>query len=368
MLTFRANNLQEAMSEVKERLGPSATIVSWKNLGNGIEVTATSKDTSVEGIEGGRDGFAQKGTSPRYDVFEHEEKIAQREKAAREMALKTSAEKLKANLPQKANKTAGIDLIAKPKATKEKTAKVSLHPLIPILARTGLNLKEIKPFAKYFSDKGVKETLIDILQSEYKFKPIEAAPENAIALIGPSGAGKTATAAKLAARALSAECEVLLISTDTERQGGVEQLKMLAKKLGAAFNFADNANEARNLTKNALDAGKCVIIDCAATSVIEPASVRVLQGLIYETLAEPIIIAPSDMRADDLAEMFDTYKKLGANRAIITRLDLTRRRAGFLGALHGKDIAMAQISASPFIAGSLAPASAKRLAGMIIDE
>lgn len=367
MLTFRANNLQEAMSEVKQRLGPSATIVSWKNLGTGIEVTATSKDGSADAVEGGRDGFAQKGTSPRYDVFEHEEKIAQREKTARENALKTSAEKLKSNLPQKP-KSSGLEIIAKPKVTKEKIAKSSLHPLIPILARTGLSLKEIKPFAKYFDEKGSKETLIEILQSEFKFKPIEAAPENAIAIIGPSGAGKTATAAKLAARALSAECDVLLISTDTERQGGVEQLKMLAKKLSAAFNFADNANEARNLTKNALDAGKCVIIDCAATSVIEPASVRVLQGLIYETQAEPIICAPADLRADDLNEMFEAYKSLGANRAIITRLDLTRRRAGFLGALFGKEISLSQISASPFIAGGLAPASAKRLASMIIDE
>ncbi len=366
MLTFTADNLQDAMAEVKERLGPSATIVSWRNLGAGIEVTATSKETSNDGIEGGRDGFAQKGTSPRYDIFEHEEKLAKREKAARENSLKTAAEKLKSNLPQK-NKTSGIDIIAKPKQVKDKP-KAQLHPLIPILARAGLSLKEIKPFAKYFGDKGAKETLIEILQSEFSFKPIEAAPENAIAIIGPSGAGKTVTAAKLAARALSADCDVLLISTDTERQGGVEQLKMLAKKLGAAFNFADNANEARNLTQSALDAGKAVIIDCAATSIIEPASVRVLQGLIYETQAEPIICAPADLRADDLGEMFDAYQKLGAKRAIVTRLDLTRRTAGFLGALFGKEIALSQIAATPFIAGGIAPASAKRLSGIIIEE
>ncbi len=376
MITLIANNLQEAMIEVKERLGSSASIVSWRNLGDKIEVTATSSETKAQGIEGGRDGFAQKGLSPRYDVFAHEEELAQKEKKARETALLKQAQKLKANQVQKPKiaKPSGIENLVKQKVQTPKVqiseglkTNTKVHELVGILAKSGLSLKEIKPFAKYLGQMPPRETLIEILQSEFKFAPIEAAPETAIALVGPAGCGKTAAAAKLAARAISAQIDTMLISTDTERQGGVEQLKILAKRLGAGFNYAESAHVARKLTQNALDAGKVVIIDCAATTHLEPASMRVLQGLMFETLAEPIFCAPVDFRHDDLKDLTKAFIEIGAKRSILTRIDLTARRAGFMAAFLGQEMAIAQLSPSPFIAGGLVKASAKRIADLILD-
>lgn len=372
MISLIANNLQEAMHEVKSKLGPNATIVSWRNLGDKIEVTATSNETKSQGFENGRDGFAQTGLSPRYDVFKHEEELQAKEKAALKASLLQQAQKMKSAPKEKSSKTHGIDNLVKAKPTKSSAAQMAkpkekLHDLVPILAKSGLSLKEIKPFAQYLKDKNPRETLIEILDAEFDFKPIQSAPNNAIALVGPAGCGKTITAAKLAARALSSDAEVLIISTDTERQGGVEQLKMLAKKLGCGFNFADNSNIARNLVHSGLDAGKVVIIDCAAATPIEPASMRVLQNLIEDTKAEPVFCAPCDFRHDDLRDLAIGFGEIGAKRAILTRFDLTKRRAGFINAFHGLEYAFSQASASPFIAGGLVPASAKRLAGLILD-
>jgi flagellar biosynthesis GTPase FlhF len=374
MITLIANNLQDAMADVKDRLGDGATIVSWKHLGDKIEVTATSPENSVKTnpVEGGRDGFAQKGVSPRYDIFAHEEELARKEKAKLQNNLLAQAQKLKAAQPKNAKspiapKSKGIEPLVKAN-TAAPTPKTPLNDLVPILVKAGLSLKEIKPFAKYFGQKPPKETLIEILAGEFEYAPIDAAPETAIALVGPAGCGKTISAAKLAARALSADIEVLLISTDTERQGGVEQLKILAKKLGAGFNFAESASIARNLTQSALDAGKVVIIDSAASTPYEPASMRVLEGLLEQTGAEPIFCAPCDFRHDDLGDFADAFVEIGIKRAILTRFDLTQRRAGFINAFHNRKISFAQASISPFIAGGLVPASPKRLAGFIIDD
>lgn len=379
MISLVANNLQEAMAEVKNRLGPNATIVSWRNLGDKIEVTATSTETKAQGIDQGRDGFAQTGISPRYDVFAHEEELARKEKEKLKAALLQQAAKMKAAPPvskPKPAKSHGIDNLVAPKPAKtapapapkvEKKPEPKIHDLVPVLANAGLIVKEIKPYIKYLGKKNSKETLIEILDGEFKFKPIPTAPENAIALVGPAGCGKTITAAKLCARALAQDAEVVLISTDTERQGGVEQLKILAKKLGCTFNFADNANIARNLIQSALDAGKVVIVDCAASTPLEPASMRVLQNFVEVTGAEPVFCAPIDFRHDDLRDLAIAFAEIGAKRAILTRIDLTKRRAGLMAAFDGLEYSFAQASASPFIAGGLVPASAKRLAGFILD-
>jgi flagellar biosynthesis GTPase FlhF len=383
-----APNLQEAMAKVKAELGENATIISWNNLGDAIEVVAHSGKPQNQQPPQALGEFQTKGgTAPRYDVFEHEAALKQKELAERQRALRAYGGKAsntkqgdkggvgvlvgaKVKTQKPAKPIAPIQNEAPPPEPVEEKKKPVLHPLVPLLVKAGLNLKEIKPYASFFEYGGESsphEILVKILEEKYDFEPLEAVPEHAIALIGPAGCGKTITAAKLAARALSAGVEVLLISTDTERQGGVEQLKGFAKKLGAAFNFADNVTEAAHLVRGGLDAGKVVIIDCAAASHVEPASLRVTERLIEETQAEPILCLPCDIRSDDIEDLIGEYKSLGVIRNILTRSDITNRRAGPLVGLlkHGMKVSL--ISASPFIAGGIVMASPQRLAGLILE-
>jgi len=69
-----------------------------------------------------------------------------------------------------------------------------------------------------------------------RFPLADAARKIVVALIGPSGVGKTTTAAKLAAHAVLAQGRsVTLVSTDTFRVGAREQLERFAELLGATF-------------------------------------------------------------------------------------------------------------------------------------
>ncbi|WP_240007103.1 hypothetical protein [Pseudaquidulcibacter saccharophilus] len=384
-----APNLQDAMAKVKAELGENATIISWNNLGDAIEVVAhAGKPQNQQPAQPLGEFQTKGGTAPRYDVFEHEEALRQKELAERQRALRAYGGK--ATKETKSDKGGvGVLVGTKQKAVKaqnvnanteataptpteqvEEKKKPSLHPLVPLLVKAGLNLKEIKPFAsflEYGAESSPHDILVKILEEKYDFEPLEAAPDHAIALIGPAGCGKTITAAKLAARALSSGVEVLLISTDTERQGGVEQLKGFAKKLGASFNFADNVTEAAHLVRGGLDAGKVVIIDCAAASHIEPASLRVTERIIEETQAEPILCLPCDLRSDDIEDLIGEYKSLGVVRNILTRSDITNRRAGPLVGLLNHGMKTSLISASPFIAGGIVMASPQRLASLILE-
>lgn len=374
---FSAGNLPDAMAKVREKLGKNATIVSWKDKGTGIEVTAMAQSNAASGFE--EEYVPKQGTAPRYDIFLAEEELARKAKANnpnQKPITKTGVEvlvkpKAPAKQPTKAPVSAVASVpkkaIAAQSTTSHAQIRPKLHPLVPLLVNAGMELKNIKNFAKYLGDHDVLPTLIEILEAEYSFAPIDAAPSQIIALVGPAGSGKTINCAKLAARALAAESKVLAISTDTERQGGADQLRGLMDKLGAGYTYADNLTHAKNLAQRATKAGQVVLIDTPASGPHEPSSMRFTSRLIDEIGAEGILCLPCDKRADDIEEICAAYFEIGISRAILTRLDLTKRRAGVLLGLANKKLAIAHLSPSPYISGGLSLGTAHGLAKLIIE-
>lgn len=376
--TFTASNLQDAIGKVRESFGASAKIISWREVQGGIEVTAMAPNGAEIKREKETDNYSvQIGSAPRYDVFAYEE----------ELAKKGKENTNDANLTNPAFAKKGIEILAKKKAKPfnqsieakahikpENPAiksinppKPGIHSLIPLLVKSGMELRQIKPFAKYFDIKDNLACLIKIFENEIKFSPIDAVPSNIIALFGNAGSGKTIGCAKLAARVLASGGRALLISTDTERQGGAQQLSALANKLGADFEYADNLTHAKNLAQRAHSNGVCVFIDCPAASVFDPSSLRFSQKLIEEIGCEGVLCLNADARADDLTDTAMAFEGIGIERVILTRFDLTKRRAGVIPALLTSKLKVAQISPSPYIAGGLALGTAKRLAQLILE-
>jgi len=87
------------------------------------------------------------------------------------------------------------------------------------------------------------QSLAAALETRYSFSPIPLQPVRPILLLGPSGAGKTITAAKLAARSVLAEHETMLITTDLVRTGGAEQLAAYARSMNVPVFRAANEIE-----------------------------------------------------------------------------------------------------------------------------
>lgn len=384
--TYFAATLPEAMGKVRDALGPDAIVLSWRNARGGIEISASIQGESIQGesIQGEGVRIGTPRAAPKLNTetlgqhFSHTDfhtatpssrgpKKADQKAPDRPLQRGLGALVGRHQGTSQTNRTLPPTRIQPAQAPQAQTARETNNEvLIPFLLRAGLSGDEALQFAAS-RNKDLRRALIETLDSALSFKPIEAIPAKPVVLVGPAGAGKSACAAKLAARTLAAGHEVLLISADAERCGGADQLEALAKRLGTRFTTVTTLVDLNHFVIKARQRGMVVYVDAPAASPTQPADLRATQRLIEETRLEPILCLPADLRPDDMSDLACAYREIGVARAIITRLDLTKRRASALHALATAHITLSQISATPYISGGVAMASAQRLAGLLLE-
>src|SRR5690606_5421796 len=92
-------------------------------------------------------------------------------------------------------------------------------------------------------DHRVRGLMLGLISKRLPICPVDPLQEaGVVALVGPTGAGKTTTIAKLAAlyAAQYQARDVALVTTDTTRIGGREQLHGYGRQLGIAVHEADS--------------------------------------------------------------------------------------------------------------------------------
>jgi flagellar biosynthesis protein FlhF len=143
-----------------------------------------------------------------------------------------------------------------------------------------------------------------------------------VALVGPTGVGKTTTLAKLAALAkMQQGKKVGIISADSFRMGANEQLEIFGRTAGIpvkpVFSPADVAQAQRDFAGFDL-----ILVDTAGRSHTHKEMWRELQGLLHCLAPDEIhlvLSAPTRMR--ELWHLYGLYRDLGAASIIFTKLD-----------------------------------------------
>ena len=167
-----------------------------------------------------------------------------------------------------------------------------------------------------------------------------------VMLVGLQGCGKTTTAAKLAYYLKNEERRVFLVSADVYRPAAVEQLRVLADKVGAGF-FAstDGADAVRICTEAVKEAEKggydTVIIDTAGRLHIDTEMMDELKRIQDAVRPSEILLVADAMAGQDavsVAEKFDQL--LGIDGVILTKMDGDARGGAALSlkAVMGKPI------------------------------
>ncbi|HUP04073.1 MAG TPA: hypothetical protein VMU19_08790, partial [Bryobacteraceae bacterium] len=145
------------------------------------------------------------------------------------------------------------------------------------------------------------------------------------ALVGPPGCGKTTTLVKLAiAHGLARGRTVRLISTDTQRIGGSEQLRTYAAILGMPFELVESA-PALGQAIDSAPASAMLLID---TPGLSPALLPDLGGDLAGLLSErqeidTHLVLTASMRLEDLYRTAALYESFRPAKLLFTKVDET---------------------------------------------
>jgi flagellar biosynthesis protein FlhF len=151
------------------------------------------------------------------------------------------------------------------------------------------------------------------------------------AVVGPTGAGKTTTIAKLAARwcMLHGSQDLALVSTDGYRIGAREQLNTYARILGVPMHAANTGKELGRVIER-LKSKKLILIDTAGMG---PRDVRLTEQLAALRLgaarAKILLALPAQGEGNALDEIVCAFAAIKPAASIITKVD----EAASLGAV-----------------------------------
>jgi flagellar biosynthesis protein FlhF len=323
--TFKARTMPEAIALVRAELGDDAIIISTDVGKRGVELRAAAERATRSGtfnLDEGEDEFET--VLLKRLALGNPEPV---EIDARFIAERLLYHRVPAQLAQELAETA---------ATQEADSNITA------LAR--------------------------VFDERFTFNPLPVAPRRNLILVGLPGAGKTATAAKLAARALLGNEQAVLVTADTHRSGGVAQLESFATLLKIKVHIVDGHDALRtamgHITRQSPNA--VVIVDTPGTNPFDEVEMGELLKLAKAISAEPVLVTPAGLDPNDTAEISKIFAQLGAKRLIATRVDAARRFGGLLLAAHHAGLAFAHISQTPYVAEGLEPLTGLKLARLFI--
>jgi len=155
-----------------------------------------------------------------------------------------------------------------------------------------------------------------------------------IACVGPTGAGKTTTLAKLAARArLDLGRSVGVISLDTFRVGAVEQWQRYARLIGLPFYAARDADEFERALSS-MDT-EILLVDTEGQLPGDPLPMQRLASSLARTSGwdtHVLLTVPAWLRGGDVDRLVRSYESPRPTAVVATKLDEASRAGGLLHA------------------------------------
>ena len=145
-----------------------------------------------------------------------------------------------------------------------------------------------------------------------------------VALVGPTGVGKTTTIAKLAARfaQVHGHEQVALISTDTYRIAGFEQLATYGRIIGCQVKLAKD-NQALDALLQQFSKKKLILIDTAGMGQRDIRLAENLANLVSNTRfrIRNYLVLAANSQQQVMQENVDRFKKVPLSGCIYTKLD-----------------------------------------------
>lgn len=154
--------------------------------------------------------------------------------------------------------------------------------------------------------------------------PIRISPgqRNVVALVGPTGVGKTTTIAKLAANfRLRDQRRVGLITVDTYRVAAVEQLRTYADIIDLPMEVVATPREMREAIARLADVD-LVLLDTAGRSPRDEVRLQELKIMLQESCPTEVhLVLSATSSPQSLLRTIQQFQEVGTTALLLTKLD-----------------------------------------------
>ncbi len=364
---FLAVNSREALRKVKEELGADAVILSNKAVPGGVEIMALASDEIASLADKSKQeaAIANKRTavtntpvitevvlpasSPKTQPVANDvpeiETIPDVVRAAEPLkpasvpdaqAIPRAPDLLKVD---NVNQNIIQEIQAMRQLMEDQLASVGwgqfsqAHPDSMKVLRTLLNAGFSPLLARHLLDKlqidanfeqGLKKTIALLTLNLRTADSDEMIEQGGVyALIGPTGVGKTTTTAKLAARAVirHGADKVALLTTDSYRIGGHEQLRIYGKLLGVSVRSIKDIDDLQ-LMLHELRGKHTVLIDTVGMSQRDQMLAEQIAMMSQcGTTIKHLLLLNATSNGGTLEEVISAYQQHGIHGCIITKAD-----------------------------------------------
>jgi flagellar biosynthesis protein FlhF len=218
----------------------------------------------------------------------------------------------------------------------------------------------------------VKSRLQQMVEREIRCAPpIQVVPgrRRVVALVGPTGVGKTTTIAKLAANfRLRDGIRMGLVTVDTYRIAAVEQLRTYAEIIDLPMKVVTSPREMRR----ALDelAGlDLVLIDTAGRSPRDELKIQELKSLLAEAQVDEVHLVLSLVASSRTLEATAAnFAPAGTTSVILTKLDEAVGMGALLSVARKIPLPISYLTTGQDVPDDIEPGHAGRIARLVLGE
>jgi flagellar biosynthesis protein FlhF len=359
--TYRAGTMKEALAQVRKDLGGGAVILGTREVRRrrlfGLGTRELIEVTAAEGgSASGRTGLAAGSSEALHAQFG--EQLSRLHAMVEDLSKHGRLDHLLPDLPGELVPTYANLLEAEvPEALARRLVRHVAERLEP---------------DEVHRPEAVRDALRDAVESCLPIAPPISAvvgTRRVVALVGPTGVGKTTTVAKLAANfKLVHGLRPGLVTVDTFRIAAVEQLRTYAEIIDLPLAVANAPSEMRRAIDELGDVD-LVLIDTAGRSPRDEVKIRELAEFLAEARPDEVHLVLSAVAGErSLRAAVERFSVVRADRLILTKLDEADGLGGLLALLGQANRPVSYLTTGQAVPDDIEPADRTRLARLILGQ